>query len=188
MERVVAIKLLTFCGHHPGNIYGGKGAAWIQQKAVALFHLATDSMGVLVLTDLRDSKAGCAPEALREYILKKLPNPPKTFLCRFAVNELKSWLLADRKGLASFMGISETKMPQCPENEAFPKEKLVSLAHSSRRKRIREGIAPPAGHYSDVGPEYTSALSEFINNFWDIESAMLHAPSLKRCVSRLREL
>jgi len=188
MEEAVAERLLPFCGHTPGTVYGKQGCAYIREKAARFHHLATEHSGVLVLTDFRDAKAICVAAALQEYVWNRLPNPLGSFLCCFAVNELESWLLADRKGLANFLGIAVSKMPLQPEKENLPKRTLVNLARSSRRNRISEGIAPPPGHRSAVGPEYVPLMYEFIANFWNIEAAMRCAPSLERCVRRLREL
>jgi hypothetical protein len=188
MEEAVAARLLPFCGHTPGTVYGQRGCDYIRQKAVAFRHLATECSGVLVLTDFRDAKAACIVDALQEYIWNRLHNPPGTFLCRFAVNELESWLLADRGGLAKFLGITTSRMPLQPESEALPKITLVNLARTSRKRKICEGIAPPPGHYAAVGPDYTHLMREFIANLWNIEAAMRHAPSLERCVRRLRGL
>ena len=188
MEEAVAERLLPFCGHELGTVYGRRGCEYIRQKAVTFRHLATEFSGVLVLTDFRDAEAICVAAALQEYILNRLPNPPGTFLCRFAVNELESWLLADRQGLAKFLGIALAKMPLRPESEAFPKITLVNLARDSRKRKICEGIAPPSGHRSAVGPDYMYLMREFISGLWNIETAMRHAPSLERCVRRLREL
>jgi hypothetical protein len=188
MEEIVAARLLPFCNHELGTVYGRKGYAYIRTNAAAFRHLATEYSGVLVLTDFRDTGAICVAVALQEYILTKLHRPPRTFLCRFAVNELESWLLADRIGLSKFLSINVTRMPLQPESEDFPKKTLISLAHASRKRSIREGIAPPPGHYASVGPDYMYLMREFISNFWSIEPAMRCAPSLERCVQRLREL
>jgi hypothetical protein len=51
-------------------------------------------------------------------------------MCRFAVNELESWLLADREGLANFLGIAVSRMPICPEREEFPKKTLVNISRT----------------------------------------------------------
>ena len=189
MEKAVAAKLLPFYGHVLGTIYDqGNGCDYIREDAVKFRHLATESTGVLVLTDFRDAKVTCVADALQKYILDKVPNPPRTFLCRFAVNEIESWLLADRKGLAEFMNVAVSKIPAQPESEEFPKRTLVNLARASRKRKIREGIAPPPGHYAAVGPDYMCLMREFITDFWNIEIAMRCAPSLERCVRRLREL
>ena len=187
-EEAVAVRIIPFCGHELGTVYGKRGCDYIRKKAAVFCNLATEQTGVLVLTDFRDSGMPCVPDALNDYILLKSPDPPRTFLCRFAVNELESWLLADREGLAKYMNISISKMPLHPENEEFPKATLISLAHKSNRKDIREGIAPPAGHRAAVGPEYLNLIREFILVHWNIENAVLHSQSLERCVRRLREI
>jgi hypothetical protein len=187
-EEAVAERLLHFCGHTPGDIYGRKGCDFIRTSAVKFRHYATEYSGVLVLTDFRDAKVPCIMDALQKYIWDRLPKPPGTFLCRFAVNELESWLLADHEGLAKFLGINVAKLPLLPEREAFPKKTLVNLARASRKRRIRDGIAPSLGHRAAVGPDYMSLTRDFIINYWNIGAAMRNAPSLARCVQRLRAL
>ena len=188
MEEIIASRLLPFCGHKLGTIYGKRGSLYIRQKASAFQHLSTEYSGVLVLTDFRDSGEACVPAALEEYIHKRTPSLPGTFLLRFAVNEIESWLLADRIGIARYLGIALSRVPLQPEKEQFPKRTLVNLAGFSRKKQIRNGFAPPLGHHAEVGPEYLSLLQGFITNIWDIEVAMSHANSLERCVRRLRLL
>jgi len=188
METIVAARLIHFCGHAQGTVYDQRGCANVRKKAANFHHLATERAGVLVLTDFRDAQTPCVTAALQEYIWNRLPNPPRSFLCSFAVNELESWLLADSQGLANFFGIAVSKMPRQPENEALPKRVLVNLARTSRKTRIRGGIAPPPGHKGAVGPDYMSLMRQFIEDFWDIESAMRQASSLEHCVRRLRAL
>ena len=188
MEESIAVRLLPFCGHELGTVYGQHGCSFIRQNATKFQHLATEQTGVLVLTDFRDARTKCIPDALLQYIHKKMPEPPETFLCRFAVNEIESWLLADAKGMSGFLGIAVSRVPIYPEDEANPKRTLVDLARSSRNKKIREGIAPPPGHHANVGPEYMSLMREFISSHWNIEAALHSAPSLERCIRRLCEL
>lgn len=187
-EEVVVAKLLPFCGHELGWVYGKKGCNYIQKKATAFMYLAKEKEGLLVLTDLCDTGAQCAQVALQRYIFNKCPHPPRTFLCQFSVNEIESWLLADREGLASFIGVAVSKIPLHPESEARPKETLVGLARKSSMKVFREEFAPSPGHMSFVGPKYSSLLHEFIRCHWDIENAIQNAPSLERCVRRLGEI
>lgn len=187
-EEKIAARLLPFCGHELGAVYGGRGYLYIRDKAAAFHRYATESSGVLVLTDFRDSKMECVPSAVHTYILSKVLHPPKTFLCRFAVHEIESWLLADRRGMADFLGIAMSRLPLQPDEETFPKKALVRLARFSRKKSIREGVPPPPGHHASVGPEYMNYLSEFIANCWDIKAASCCSPSLERCVRRLKEL
>ena len=171
MEEAVAARLFSFCGHELGRVYGRRGFMYIREKAAQFSHLATQDSGVLVLTDFRDTGAMCFTAALQQYIWRSLPDPPGTFLCRFAVNELESWLLADRAGLAKFLGIAAAKMPHQPERDNFPKKTLAALARGSRKNIIRDGIAPPLGHGGAVGPGYMPLMREFVTEFWNIEAA-----------------
>ena len=188
MEIHIAKKILPFCGHEAGEVHKAKGCDYIRQKVAGFSRSVKESIGLLVLTDFRDSGAPCISEALQKYILWRNPNPHKNFLCRFAVNEIESWLLADREGLAKFLFIDISLMPQKPEKEKFPKRTLINLSQKSRCKKIREGIAPSPENRSNVGEKYEDLMSEFIAKFWNIETAMRNAPSLERCVRRLREL
>lgn len=189
LETCVGGKLITACGHTLGTIYGsGRGYVYVRKLAAKLHPLATATSGVLILTDYRDSGAPCAPAALREYVLGSVPKPLPTFLCRFAVNELESWLMADREGLARYFSVSVSRLPREPEKETDPKQTLVNIARHSHKTRIKEGVAPPGGHLAKVGPEYSSLMREYIFNHWDIEAAAACAPSLDRCLRRLREL
>jgi hypothetical protein len=189
LEEAVGSRLILACGHSVGTIYNrGRGCDYIREKAARFHWLATDVSGVLVLTNFRDAKAPCLPAALHAYIGSKAPTLPKSFVYRFAVAELESWFLADRQGLAKFLGVSAAKMPQQPKLEPFPKTALINIARTSQKSRIREGIAPPRGHRASVGPEYMAALRNFAVNHWNIEAARVCSPSLNRCVQRLCEL
>jgi hypothetical protein len=189
MEEAVGSHLIVFCGHTLGIIYNTlSGCHYIKTRATKFHSLATDVAGVLVLTDFRDAKTVCPPSALQTYLWDKVPHPAPSFLYRFAVNELESWLMADREGLADFLSVSVNRMPQKPEQEIFPKKALVNIARCSKKTVIKEGIAPPLGHKASVGPSYIALLREFVVDRWNIEAAMIRAPSLARCVRRLREL
>lgn len=184
-EEIIASRLLPFCGHELGVVYGRKGVEYIRKKAHVFHHQASAESGVLVLTDFRDSGATCVPDALQECIFSKISTVPKTFLCRFSVNEIESWLLADRETIAKFLNVSISRIPLNPENEPFPKKTLIKIARSSRSKAIYNGLAPPPGHHADVGPDYIYLVNEFIKNKWNIEAAINNSKSLERCANRL---
>jgi len=189
MEEAVARRLLPFCGHQLGPVvYGKQGFQFIRANAAKFHPLATGHSGVMVLTDFRDPKVVCLTAALQEYVWDKLPTPPRSFLCIFSVNELESWFLADRRGLPKFFGIAVSDLPPHPQAEPLPKKTLVSLARAARKSVIRDGLAPPPGHGGLLGRKYNAIMYDFVANYWNIEAAMNRAPSLERCVRRLREL
>lgn len=188
MEEPLARKLIRHCGHEPGAVYGKKGCNYIHQNARNFVFLANSTTGVLILSDFMDSKCSCPPQAYRLHFLRHCKSVPPNYLCRFVVNELESWLMADRRGLAAFLGIPIAKVPVQPELEDDPKHTLVELARASKKRQIREALAPPPGHGGAVGPGYTPTLIEFIIEKWSPEKAEQNAPSLARCLKRLREL
>ncbi len=135
-----------------------------------------------------DSGCACPPEALRQYVSLHCQTVPPSFLCRFAVNELESWLLADREGIADFLRLSVAKIPTNPEMESDPKRTLVDLARMSKKSQIRNALVPPPRHGGIVGPGYTVAITNFINKKWSPVRAEPNSQSLARCIKRLREL
>jgi hypothetical protein len=117
-----------------------------------------------------------------------LPNRQTTMLLRVVVRELESWLLADHENMATFLSVSKELVPGNSEQLPDPKEEVVRLARRSRSKAIRESLVPRAGSTARVGPLYEAEMIRFIRNHWDISHAASYAPSLARCVQRLREL
>lgn len=187
LEEPVADKLLEFCGHTKGTVYGKKGCAYIHAKTAGFYSIANHDSALLVLSDFMDTSLPCPPEALQQ-ILPQVASLSHYFLCRFAVNELESWLMADRRGMADFLDVPLARIPMNPDDEPNPKQSLVVLARSSRRKAIREGIPPPVGHKGPTSPQYLAAMTDFILKHWRVEEAMLRSPSLRRCVERLQQL
>lgn len=188
LEEPVAEKLLAHCGHEKGTVYGRQGFGYIQTKAAKFHHLATETEGVLVLADFMDSRAPCPLHALENYVLQFIANPPRNFLCRFAVAELESWLLADRKGMADFLKIAPAKITTTPDALPDPKRHLVNLARKSGKTSVREGIVPEKAHGGAVAPGYLATMQGFVRDCWNIENAAANSPSLARCVCRLRQL
>ncbi len=187
-EEHVAKALIRHSGHEPGVVYGKKGSGYIRKHARDYLFLARPGHAALVLTDFMDSGCSCPPEAHRRYVANHCASIPPSFLCRFAVNELESWLMADREGMASFFQIPAAKIPLHPETEPDPKRTLVNLARLSRIARLRDALVPPPRHGGAVGPGYTSAIAEFVARQWSPERASANSPSLFRCMRRLHEL
>lgn len=187
LEEPVAEKLLAHCGHEKGDVYGQRGCAYLYEKARKFQRLARAGCGVLVLADFRDTGASCPPGALRNTLSLSVP-PPRNFLCRMAVNELESWLLADAASLADFLGISAAIIPKKPDEEKLPKQALVNVARRSRKTALRKGIVPERGHGGIVAPAYLATMTEFIRDYWNISAAAQNSPSLNRCLLRLTDL
>ena len=186
LEEPVADKLLMHCGHDKGDVYGKKGCNYIHNKAKGFRYLAQDNCGVLVLTDFRDTGMPCPSDALQNKLFLGISHPH--FLCRLAVNELESWLLADRSSMARFLGISVSTITKNPDYEPFPKKTLVNLARRTHKSSIRKDIVPEDEHGGIVAPAYLASMTKFIREYWNIADACKNPPSLNRCVLRLQSL
>ncbi|MCL2340471.1 MAG: hypothetical protein FWC49_02075 [Proteobacteria bacterium] len=188
LEEPVADKLLAFCGHAKGEVFGKRGVRYIRDKAKGFYSVAAPDAPMLVLTDFMDTRAACPPAALQSYLLHACPLPVPYFLCRFAVNALESWLLADRQSMSDFLRVPLTKIPLNPDDEPNPKNTLIMLASRSRKTSIRDGIAPAPEHQGQTSPNYLHTMGAFVAVHWNVEGAMRHSPSLQRCVQRLQQL
>ena len=73
---------------------------------------------------------------------RELTVSPK-LLIRLAVLEIESWILADRRAMARWLGVPERVVSRVPESLNDPKRELVQLASRSRNRSLREAIAPP---------------------------------------------
>lgn len=161
---------------------GGGGRTGILKK-IGAYNLAAKHSPWFVLVDL-DSPDSCVVEKLGSW----LPDPSEMMVFRVAVAELESWLLADREAIANFLGVSQDKVPRNPDSLLDPKQTIVNLARASRKRDIREGVAPKAKSGATVGPTYVSDLREFGLKQWRPRIAASESPSLNRCIRRLDAL
>lgn len=183
LDEAVAHRLLRECGHTPGVSFGKNGVDYLIAKAPGFAVRATYGDPLLALVDLMDTQQPCPPAVLAAL----LPQPAPRFWLRVVVREIESWLLADREGLAGWLGIAPALLPDQPEALADPKRELINLARRSRRRAIREALVPQPGVSASQGPEYALKLAEFVADIWQPQVARRHAPSLERCLVRLSQ-
>jgi hypothetical protein len=183
-DAAVARQLIRHCGHEFGVAFGKQGLGFIRAKIAGFNVRARYGNPILALVDAMDTGARCPPEILAAWLPERSPK----LLLRAVVPELESWLIADRAGLAAWLGIAVATIPPEPERLSDPKQALVNLARRSRHARLREALAPPQGSSHSVGPGYASLIEEFVLRRWNITGATERADSLRRCIQRLREL
>ena len=163
-----------------GPVFKKGGFGYLKKMTYAFNNMAKASP-VLMLTDLDDRS--CAPELLNEWL--KNPRHPN-FMLRVAVREVEAWLLGCDQELRKFLSLR--KAVNFPEPEALdnPKLELLSLANSSPRREVREGIVrrDPGGNLFQ-GPAYNSTLGRFVKNSWNPLSASSKCPSLQRMFTAL---
>ncbi len=183
-DEAVARRLVAFCNHKFGICYGKAGFGAIQRTVVGFNARARAANPILALVDWMDVRAECPARWVAAWV----PNRSPKLLLRAVIPELESWLLADRSGMAAFLGVSEALLPRNPEQLVNPKEALVNLARRSRRRFVREALIPQAGSRHVVGPGYTLALEQFVAQHWNPATAAEQSASLRKCLQRLHEL
>ncbi|MGL5867361.1 MAG: hypothetical protein ACRCYX_16075 [Dermatophilaceae bacterium] len=100
---------------------------------------------------------------------------------------VEAWLLADQESFSEHFMVSPARLPLAPEQEANPKAALVAICRKSRRRDVREGVAPPPGK-PGAGPEHTAILSSYARDAWRPDEAARSAPSLDRALQAIDAL
>lgn len=173
MQRILASA--GYVGNATYRITRGNGKI---KTSIDKFKAASRIIPHIVLTDL--DRFPCPPALLNAWNIVELP---PSMLLRIAVHEVESWLLADRQGIASFLGTAAEKIPFFPERLIDPKQALFSVVRKSRKRRLIEEIVPLPGAH--IGPLYNEHLGDFVLRHWDLEAAIENAPSLARNISRI---
>ena len=182
VDEVVVRRLAYEAGLPVAVVHGKRGKDDLRQRLPGYNTAARFGVWV-VLVDL-DHDADCAPELVADW----LPAPSRGMCFRVVVRAMVAWLLADRERLAAFLGVAPGRIPPDPELEPDPKRTMVGLSIQSRRREIREDMAPRWESGRVVGPAYTSRMIEFTQSHWRPEQAAERSDSLRRCLRRLREL
>jgi hypothetical protein len=183
LSEAVAKAALTRLNMSASQTIGLRGNAYLRSKVSALNKTAR-AFPVLLLTDL-DSPSSCPPELIRGWI--SVPRE-EALIFRVAVVEVESWVMADHAAFAELLGIRRDRVPREPDRVPDPKQRLVALAKSSRKRRVREDIVPPRGSTAPVGPGYNPRVGEFVRTEWDPLRAAQRSPSLRRALSALERL
>jgi len=83
-----------------GTVFGRGGFGYLRSRAKNWNAAAAAGTPVLLLTDL--DQHPCPPVLIDDWLDIE---PHSNLIFRVAVREVESWLLADREGLADFLGI-----------------------------------------------------------------------------------
>ncbi|MBI2845581.1 MAG: hypothetical protein HYX86_03435 [Chloroflexi bacterium] len=181
LDEVVLKRVLSTAGLEVLRVYGKRGKGHLKVN-LPRYNIAAQYVPWAILVDLNND-AICAPLLISEW----LPNRRENLLLRVAVPTVEAWLLADRQEMASFLRVSERRLPALPEDESNPKTTLINLARRSRNRAIFGDLVPPDGSTASQGPGYTTRLIEFATNFWNPERAANNAPSLMRSLNSLSQ-
>ncbi len=182
LSEDAAKKVLSCCRPECviGNTYRRGGFGYLK-KNMKGFNNAAKGVPFLVITDL--DTACCAPELIQEWL-----GVPKNdnLLFRVAVREVESWLLADQRAFAAFLGVRDSLIPADPDTLRDPKATLVGLARKSPHAALRRGMVPAGGTTAIQGPAYNTELGKFVRESWDPHRAAGHSDSLSRAIAEIR--
>jgi len=155
---------------------GSNGYGYIKTMLPAFNEAANTGSTFLVLVD--SDNRPCPPQTIADWLKGKPQHA--NLIVRIAVREVESWLLADRKGIAIFLGVREECIPLNPDLLKDPKRYIVRLAARSKRKDVRAELAPALNSKGKTGPYYTRCLAQFAASLWSIDDAAKISDSLRR--------
>lgn len=181
-DEIFLKKCLGDLGYAAGNVYGKRGVSYVMDKAAG-FAVRGEFSPILILADLMDLGVACAAEG-RQLLV---PEAPRFALVRLAVPELESWMIASKRELADFFGISVTRIPTNGDVLEDPKRELINLARASNRARIQSMFVPRAGVSSVVGTGYVEGIAEFMSRHWRLAAAADNSASFSRFVERVTQ-
>jgi hypothetical protein len=183
LDEGVLRQLLTLSGKRfeVSACYGKRGKDYLRQN-IGRFNQAAVHKPFIILTDLDEED--CPPGLVARW----LPHGPHSnLILRIAVREIESWLLADAKRFADFLGVRPEQIPEWPDTEPDPKKLVVELARRSRKRSIREDLVPPPGSISKVGRNYVGQLMRFVSTDWQADEVVCRrSPSLNKALAALR--
>lgn len=181
-DAAVARRLAEECDFSPGICHVTGGKHRLDRRLSGYLHAA--KLGPwFVLRDL-DRDESCAATLRR----RLAPVEPARFILRIPVRSSESWLLADRKAIADFLKIPQSRIPADPDQLVRPKRTMVDLARGSRDRSLRNDMVPEEGLSVEIGPGYTTRLLDFVTQHWNPRTAAPASDSLSRCLKALETL
>lgn len=163
--------------------YGKNGIPYIKQRIDSFHATAKPDNLFICLIDL--DAAECALELKQQL----LPHPiSDSFIFRIAVTEIESWLLADREGIAKFIGAPVNKVPDSPDKCLNPKTEIVNLARKYGKEKLKRDLVPAENTSTPVGKGYSTQIARFIQEQWTPAAAVENSPSFARTIKALRRL
>jgi hypothetical protein len=190
VSRAVAERLIADFTSLGGVQLGGVQGGWSAIKAnFKKYCELSRHSPVFVTVDL--DQHSCPP-LLRNIWLSDAgliePLPERMLFC-VAQREVESWLLADRDGIAEFLGVAVGRIDDDIENQVLhPKEYVIQLVQKSSKREVKFDILPAKGSQSKTGLGYNDRLTEFVKTSWQPLVAAGRSRSLERAINKLRAL
>lgn len=128
-----------------------------------------------------DYDEGACPVALRSALSSKTPGDSPNLLIRIVDQCIESWMLADRRGIAEFCGVSPARV-KIPASHH--KSYLLSMF---REAKLKDAVAYVDNELG-FGPAYELHVQRFMTTAWNAGRAADDSPSLGHALQRLRAL
>lgn len=185
IDESVVKRLFAATGIQCGTIYGQNGVNNLLRK-LPDYNQSAKRLPWFILCDL--DRKSCAP-SFHHDMIQSFPGgqSPGLHIC-IAVRAVEAWFMADRGPLARYLSISQGKIPAKPEEVDNPKRAIVDLARQSRSSAVKNDVVPLERSSRSVGPGYTAAMIEFVQEKWCPVRASQAPPSLARALARCRAL
>ena len=184
-ELVLRKTIATYTALTVATCYGKKGVADIKKRIANYYAAAAAKPHPLFICLIDLDAAECAVQLRQEL----LPNPiSNSFIFRIAVTEVESWLLADREGIAKFIGAPVNKVPESPDKCLNPKTEIVNLARKYAKEKLKRDLVPAERSSAPVGKGYSTQIIRFIQEQWTPEAAEENSPSFAKTIKALRRL
>jgi len=155
----------------------GKGAI---DRDIKKYWEAARVLPYVIFRDLDQDGEGC-PVTLRAELVEHTPGESLDLLIRIVDQCIESWMLADRRGIAEFCGVSPARV-KIPASHH--KSYLLSMF---REAKLKDAVAH-VDNELDFGPAYELHVQRFMKTAWNVERAADDSPSLRRALQRLRDL
>ncbi len=134
------------------------GYVAIKEMCNVFVNMARAGIHTMVLVDLDDTDSPCT--LIHEWfslLEKEGASLPPECLFRIAVREVESWILADRKNWAEFIGIAASNFSSTPDLLDDPQRHIFEVVRSKGRKKFHRGMLPSGT--SHIGPLYRAGKS-----------------------------
>lgn len=177
----VILKILEYIGGYDiGLNYCGNGFGNIKKRINNINNSANGQVQ-LVMVDLDNRYDGCPLNLINSWL--EIPKH-NNLIFRVCVQEVESWLLADRTNFPMYFQISRDRYPENVDTILDPKMVIFEGIKARGGSRMKEDLLPR--DHAKIGPGYNSRMKIFIENHWDIEIAIKHSTSLCHMIQRIR--
>jgi len=154
------------------------------KKRVRTYNQAAAYSPFIVITDL--DKKQCPKKVLEQWLAGITVND--NFIFRICVQEIETWMIADRDNFSRYFKIPLARIPTSVERINDPKEFILELVRKNSPLSIREMVLPAKNSNGKTGRLYNTVFQIYISEHWYITAAQASSTSLKRAVSRIREM